>query len=243
MAPDIDVADRYGRETRGVLTVHRTRVWRQSCGTNFDFAASLYASARGECGSKTRSIVANFERFVSRSEAKWLGWSKELTNLKRLVLAQSLGEAEFAKSLAELFDLFGDTREAFKTLQESVGVAAGSSEEYFWLLASFQEKLGFPRAASDTMLELVNTSSNLETFVKALDLLETTGRYADIDRLRFRWLSCVSRRNEPTIAFFLDDGKIYHRPEIEMVYDAGREWHGRSSKATPRFVIVLRKMI
>lgn len=149
------------------------------------------------------------------------GWdgAKELTNLKRLVLAQSLGEAEFAKSLAELFDLFGDTREAFKTLQESVGVAAGSSEEYFWLLASFQEKLGFPRAASDTMLELVNTSSNLETFVKALDLLETTGRYADIDRLRFRWLSCVSRRNEPTIAFFLDDGKIYHRPEIEMVYD------------------------
>ncbi len=149
------------------------------------------------------------------------GWdgSKELSNLKRLVLTQSLGEAEFAKSLAELFDLFGNTREAFKTLQESVGVATGSSEEYFWLLASFQEKLGFPRAASDTMLELVNTSSNLETFVRALDLLETTGRYADIDRLRFRWLSCVSRRNEPTIAFFLDDSKIYHRPEIEMVYD------------------------
>jgi tetratricopeptide (TPR) repeat protein len=149
------------------------------------------------------------------------GWdgSKELNNLKRTVLAQSLGEAEFAKSLAELFDLFGDTREAFKTLQESLGVAAGSSEEYFWLLASYQEKLGFPRAASDTLLELVNTSSNLETLVRTLDLLETTGRYADIDRLRFRWLSCVSRRNEPTNAFFLDDSKIYHRPEIEMVYD------------------------
>ena len=156
--------------------------------------------------------------YHGRKPQGW-GGSKELANLKKSVQPTVIGEAEFAMSIAELFDLFGDTREAFKTLQESLGVAAGSSEEYFWLLASFQEKLGFPRAASDTLLELVNTSSNLETFVRTLDLLETTGRYADLDRLRFRWLSCVSRRNEPTIAFFLDDAKIYHRPEIEMVYD------------------------
>lgn len=164
------------------------------------------------------ALQALDDLYHGRKPQGWVG-AKELAQLKKSVQPSVIDEAEFAKSIAELFDLFGDTREAFKTLQESLGVAAGSSEDYFWLMASFQEKLGYPKAASDTLLELVNTSSNLETFVRTLDLLETTGRYADLDRLRFRWLSCVSRRNEPTIAFFQDDGKIYHRPEIEMVYD------------------------
>lgn len=173
-------------------------------------------------GSSSAKLEASLhildDLYHGRKPQGWEG-SKELSNLKRAVLSQSLGEAEFAKSLAELFDLFGDTREAFKTLQESLSLAAGSSEEYFWLMASYQEKLGFPRAASDIMLELVNSSNNLETLVRTLDLLETTGRYSDIDRLRLRWLSCASRRNEPTLAFFMDDSRIYHRPEIELVYD------------------------
>jgi tetratricopeptide (TPR) repeat protein len=184
------------------------------------------------------SIEILEDLYHGRKPQDWAG-VKELLNLKKAVQPFVIAEAEFAKSIAELFDLFGDTREAFKTLQESVGVAAGSSDEYFWMLASIQEKLGYPKAGSDTLLAQADTSSNLETFVRALDLLESTGRYADLDRLRFRWLSCVSRMNEPTIAFLLDDANVYHRPEIELVYDRWEKvaWSIEQSDSEIRYQI------
>ncbi|MCU0711936.1 MAG: hypothetical protein MUC43_07735 [Pirellula sp.] len=175
--------------------------------------------------------------YHGRKPKDWDG-VKELTNLKNSVQPHSVAEAEFAMMIAELFDLFGDTREAFKTLQETASVAAGSSDKYFWLLASFQEKLGFPKAASDTLLEMTDISSNLETFVRAINMLERTGRYADLDRLRFRWLSSLSRRDDLTLAFFVDDSEIYKRPEIELAYDRWEKVAWSIERIDPRVQMI-----
>ncbi len=118
---------------------------------------------------------------------------------------------------------------------ESAGEA---DDDYFWDLSTYKEKLGFPKAASDTLLDLASVSSNLETFVRALNMLERAGRYAESDRLRFRWLSNLSRKDDLTLAFFVDDSQVYTRPEIELAYDRWEKVTWSMERIDPRVQMI-----
>lgn len=192
-------------------------------------------------GTSTIKLVNSLEildeLYHGRKPKDWEG-VPELLNLKKSVQPPSHSQASFAKSIGELLDLFGDTREALKTLQESMESAGEADDDYFWDLSTYKEKLGFPKAASDTLLDLASVSSNLETFVRALNMLERAGRYAESDRLRFRWLSNLSRKDDLTLAFFVDDSQVYTRPEIELAYDRWEKVTWSMERIDPRVQMI-----
>ena len=155
--------------------------------------------------------------YFGRKPDGWQG-TDELISLKKAIQSQSQREADTALSIAQLMDLQGDTPEAFKTMREYMSLAAGNSDEYFLEMASLQQKLGYPKAASDTLMQIVDMSANLKTFLVTIDSLEKTGRYSDLDRLRFRWLSCCSK-DLPLSSYFLQESELITRPEVELFYD------------------------
>lgn len=153
-----------------------------------------------------------------RKPSEWDGVT-ELKTLKTNIQVESYSQAEFYKSIAVLYDLFGDTKEAVQVFRDYVLQSQALTDPDVWVMSDLLVKLGYAKTAADLMFRRSEVSDNLGTFVRTVDLLDRTGKYADLERLRYRRLSSTSPQINVPYSMFTDDAELCNRPEVELMLD------------------------
>jgi tetratricopeptide (TPR) repeat protein len=155
---------------------------------------------------------------IGRKPSDWDGVT-ELKALMTNIQVESYSQAEFYKSIAVLYDLFGDTKEAVKVFRDYVLPSQALTDPDVWVMSDLLVKLGYAKTAADLMFRRSEVSDNLGTFVRTVDLLDRTGKYAELERLRYRRLSSNSPQINAPYSMFTDDAELCNRPEVELMLD------------------------
>ena len=164
-------------------------------------------------GRKQRIAIAidQLEDLYAGRQPKRLPDGEWLSELRDAVMSKA-NEVEVSEEsyigFASVLDCLGSTQFALDVLEQSVPSLLIDREK-----AKYLEKLGQLDAASDLLVSKFRLSpSNIGLFVDCAKLLESVGRYGELDRYRAQFLSGVlpdrpSELDEPT-------NKLPTRPEI-----------------------------
>ncbi|XZE20028.1 tetratricopeptide repeat protein [Pirellulaceae bacterium SH449] len=166
----------------------------------------------------TKAIEVLNDLHFGRKPSHWDGVA-ELKALKTSIQVESYSEAEFYKSIAVLYDLFGDTKEAVQVFRDYVLQSQALTDPDVWVMSDLLVKLGYAKTAADLMFRRSEVSDNLGTFVRTVDLLDRTGKYAELERLQYRRLSSTSPQINVPYSLFTDDAELCNRAEVELMLD------------------------